>query len=46
MSQSIATAYIKKELSKTGTEVQVDIRGNMNNAVIVKPPFYRQGTHK
>ena len=29
---------------KPGMEIEIDIRGNMKKAIIIKPPFYKQGT--
>lgn len=35
----IGMGYIKRELAKVGTEIQMDVRGKRLKAIIVKPPF-------
>lgn len=35
----IGTGYIKRDFSKIGTEIQMDVRGKRLKAIIVKPPF-------
>jgi len=42
----IATAYVPTEFSRVGTQLQVEIRGQMEPAEVVKPPFYLNGSHK
>lgn len=37
---NIAIAYVPTALSKVGTPLQVDVRGNLADAVVVKTPFY------
>ena len=37
-------AYINRPHTKSGTEIEVEIRGKRKKAVIVKPPFYKDGT--
>jgi aminomethyltransferase len=42
--KGIGMAYINNPFTKSGTEIIVDIRGQQKLAVIVKPPFYKNGT--
>ena len=35
----IGTAYVKRGHTKSGTEIQMDVRGRKLKAVIIKPPF-------
>lgn len=44
LQKGIGLAYIKRPYTKSGTEIEVDIRGKRKRAVIVKPPFYKDGT--
>ena len=37
---NIALGYVPTALSKTGTRLQVDIRGKLADAVVSKTPFY------
>jgi aminomethyltransferase len=46
LNKGIALGYVKRQLTKAGTEVQVDIRGRSAAALIVKPPFYKHGSRK
>lgn len=39
LNTSIAMAYLPKALSKVGTELEIDVRGKMLPAVVVKRPF-------
>ena len=38
----IAMAYVSKELSIPGTKLQVDVRGRVAEAEVIKGPFYRR----
>ena len=40
--RSIAMAYVPPGTRKTGTEVEIDIRGKRVGATVVKLPFYRR----
>ena len=40
--QAIAMAYIPKALSEVGQVVQIDVRGRMIDAEVVKLPFYKK----
>ena len=44
--KSIALGYVNVPHHKSGTEIEVDIRGRSVRGVIVKPPFYKNATHK
>lgn len=35
----IGMGYVKRELAKVGTEIDMDVRGKRLKAIIVKPPF-------
>jgi aminomethyltransferase len=39
--KAIALAYVPTRLSKTGQQLEVEIRGKAYPAVVVKKPFYR-----
>lgn len=41
LGKSLALAYLKKDYWKSGTQVQLSIRGKMVPANVVKTPFYR-----
>ena len=41
LGRSIALAYVPRALSEPGTELQVDVRGKTDTAVVVDGPFYR-----
>lgn len=42
----IGMGYLQKPFHKSGTEIEIDIRGNRKAAVVVKPPFYKHASHK
>jgi aminomethyltransferase len=42
----IGLGYIDKPFHKSGTEISIDIRGKRKRAVVVKPPFYKNASHK
>jgi aminomethyltransferase len=44
LGKGIGLAYIRAELAKSGTKVEVVIRERGIPAVLTRPPFYRQGT--
>jgi aminomethyltransferase len=46
LGHGIATAYVPRTFSKAGTELVVEIRGRRETATVVKPPFYKDGSHK
>ena len=42
----IGLGYLNKPFHKSGTEIAVEIRGERKKAVVVKPPFYKNASHK
>ncbi len=44
LQKGIGLAYIDRMYTKSGTEIEVEIRGSRKKAIIVKPPFYKDGT--
>ena len=40
----IGMGYVPVHLSGTGTELQVNARGRMLDGVVVRPPFYTEGS--
>ncbi len=40
----IALGYVPAALSKAGTELQVDARGRLVDAIVQRPPFYTEGS--
>jgi aminomethyltransferase len=42
LKKNIALAYVPVDLTAPGTEVAVEVRGNMVKAVVVRTPFYRR----
>jgi aminomethyltransferase len=46
LKKGIGLAYVKTEFSNVGSEFQIDIRGKKSKAIVVKMPFYKQGTRK
>jgi aminomethyltransferase len=38
--KNIALGYVPRRLARPGSQVQIDIRGRIAEAVVVKPPFY------
>jgi aminomethyltransferase len=41
----IGTAYLPAAAAKEGTTFEVEIRGKRVPATVVKPPFYKKGSH-
>jgi len=46
LQKPIAMAYVPQSHFKSGNVVQVDIRGKKIDATVVKPPFYKNASHK
>jgi len=46
LQRPIALGYVPRELSKSGSTVEIQIRNKRFPATVVKPPFYKNGTHK
>ena len=42
----IGTAYLPIAGSKEGSKLEIDVRGKRAAATVVKPPFYKQASHK
>lgn len=42
----IALGYLPRESAKAGSTVEVAIRKNRFKATVVKPPFYKKGSHR
>ncbi len=42
----IALGYVPLALSKVGSMVTIQIRDGRHQAVVVKPPFYKHGSHR
>jgi aminomethyltransferase len=41
----IGMCYLPVEGAKEGTPFEIEIRGKRVAASVVKPPFYKQGSH-
>ena len=41
LNKAIALAYLPRELSKKGQRLEIEIRGKLYPAKVVKKPFYR-----
>ncbi len=46
LNKGIGLGYVPVEFSKIDTELDIVIRGKPHKAVVVKPPFYKDFTHK
>jgi len=46
LNKPIALGYVPRALSKSGSEVEIAIRDKRFKAVVVKPPFYKNASHK
>jgi aminomethyltransferase len=46
LKRGIATAYVASPLAAVGTQLHVEIRDRREPALVIKPPFYKQGTHR
>jgi len=46
LDKGIGLGYVPVEFSEIGTEWDIIIRGKGNKAAVVKPPFYKNFTHK
>ena len=44
LKKGIGLAYVKKEFSKVGTSLLIDVRGRELRCEVVKPPFYKNGS--
>jgi len=46
LEQAIGMGYVSVPYHKSGTELFVEIRGEKVRAEVVKPPFYKQASHR
>ncbi len=46
LNKNIGLAYVKKGYTKSSTEIFIDIRGRKLKGIVVKPPFYKEGSIK
>jgi len=46
LQKPIALGYVPWKLSKSGSKVEVEIRKKRFPAVVVKPPFYKEASHR
>jgi aminomethyltransferase len=46
LQKGIGLGYVKREISKAGNAIAILIRGKGAPATIIKPPFYKHGTHR
>ncbi|MBC8526868.1 MAG: glycine cleavage system aminomethyltransferase GcvT [Candidatus Cloacimonetes bacterium] len=42
----IGTGYVRREFMKSGTKIEIKVRNKLLQAIIIKPPFYKNGTIK
>ncbi|MBL7013329.1 MAG: glycine cleavage system aminomethyltransferase GcvT [Candidatus Marinimicrobia bacterium] len=45
LKKGIGLGYIDKPFDKKGQVIEIDIRGKRKEAIIVKPPFYKNGSN-
>jgi len=46
LNKGIGLGYVPMEHSKIGTELDILIRSKPYKAIVIKPPFYKNATHK
>lgn len=46
LQKPIALGYVPRDKAKSGSVVEIAIRDKRFEATVVKPPFYKEGTHK
>jgi len=46
LKKPIAMGYVPRSMSKIGSTVEIKIRGTKYPAIVVKPPFYKTGSHR
>jgi aminomethyltransferase len=46
LDKGIGLGYVPVEYSKVDTKLDIVIRGKPNKALVIKPPFYKNFTHK
>ena len=45
LGKNIGTAYVSSEFTRPGSSIEIQIRNKKAKANIVKPPFYKKGSH-
>jgi aminomethyltransferase len=46
LKKGIGIGYVKRGFTKVGTVISILIRGKRASAIVVKPPFYKDGSHR
>ena len=46
LQKPIALGYVPRQLAKAGTQLELEIRNKRFAAHVVKPPFYKSGSHR
>ncbi|MCK4353352.1 glycine cleavage system aminomethyltransferase GcvT [candidate division WOR-3 bacterium] len=46
INKCIGLGYINIPYNKIDTEIEIECRGKIEKAIIIKPPFYKNATHK
>jgi aminomethyltransferase len=46
LNKPIAMGYLPLPLTKLGSTVQVKVRDKLFPATVIKPPFYKEGSHR
>jgi len=46
LQKPIAMGYLPRKMTKIGNKVEIKIRNKLFPAVVVKPPFYKEASHK
>ncbi|HID32945.1 MAG TPA: glycine cleavage system aminomethyltransferase GcvT, partial [bacterium (Candidatus Stahlbacteria)] len=46
LKKGIGMGYVELGYHRSGTEIEVDIRGKRKPAVVIKPPFYKDFSHR
>ena len=46
LSVAIGTCYLPAAGAKEGTRFEIDVRGSRVTATVLKPPFYKNATHR
>ena len=44
LNMGVGMGYVNRKTSKAGNKIGIDVRGNVKNAIIKKPPLYTHGT--
>lgn len=46
LQKPIAMGFVKRSLSKSGSQVSIVVREKLFSGTVVKPPFYKHGSHR